>query len=206
MVAFMSVGVASFVIGLVEGGLVWGLVALTAVGVVVGVPCAGLAIWDRLRPAPQPLSDSEAADLAELKRPKTASEEAAALLEYVRDILARARLSEDDRDHLVDLEQRLALQVAGADLVATSLVLVPYDRNEAGSVMHAELIVELLVTGGGGGMRTVPEWTPPAPSDREALVWFQDNVFRIVDADYEAWSVVQEPLARRGRRGRLPTR
>ena len=207
LVALGCTGSGAFVIGHLGGGLVWGLLALAGVVGAVAVFFVGLMVWDRLSPPCQTPPGASLTNLAELNRPKTVTEEAAALLEYVRDILAHARLSEDDRDHLVDLEQCLEAQVADAELVTTSLSLGPYDRNEAVGVMVAELTAEQLLTGGGGTRRAEPEWMPPSAAERDALGWFQENVFRIVDADYEAWGAEQEPPERRGRRRRLlPTR
>ncbi len=186
----MSLGFSVFGIAFLEGGLVWGLLALGGMGAVAVVPYAGLVIWDRVRGAAQPQS------ISEVKEANTASEEAATLLEYVRDILARARLTEDDRSRLVDVEHSLVVQVAGSEVVAGSGP-APYDENEAVAVMLAEVIAEQLITGGGGTRRTVPGWTLPTASGREALCWFRDNVFRIVDADYEAWNAEQPDRRRR---------
>ena len=206
LVALGCIGSGAFVIGRLGGGLVWGLLALAGVVGAVAVFFVGLMVWDRLSPPSQTPPGASLTNLAELNRAKTATEEAAALLEYVRDVLARARLSEDDRDHLVDLEQCLEVQVADAELVTTSLSLGPYDRNEAVGVMVAELTAEQLLTGGGGTRRTVPEWTPPSAAERDALGWFQENVFRIVDADHEAWALSRSrPRDVTRRRRLLPT-
>ena len=205
LIALSSIGSGAFLIGRLGGGLVWGLLALAGVVVAVAVFFVGILVWDRSGPPFQTSPGDSPTDLAELDHPKTATEEAAVLLEYVRDILARARLSEDDRYHLADLKQHLEVRDAGAQLATTVAELGPYDRNEAVGVMVAELTAEQLLTGGGGTRRAVPEWTPPSAAEREALSWFQTNVFRIVDADYEVWSGKHEQPERRGRRRRLPT-
>jgi hypothetical protein len=181
LVVFVAIAVA------LSFGVVWGLVPVLVVAALTG----GVYLWDRWTTAP-PALDPAAVD--ERNRPPTPALLAAALGDYLTEIMEGPYLGDADRCGLVDLEQRLRRQAEGRHLEEVvegmpheaydGWELVPYGLGWGVECDLAVVIADVLLDGDYGGGQ-IPGWSPPEPADAAALTWFLENFPRIVRADEE---------------------